>query len=193
MAFEIYNGTGNGTAMFQKLNEMWDFDSYDDTSGIVVTYGNAKFEIPTAGSVLRFYNGETSMYNSELFQVNIFTIIKTNTAIMLSWKYSTYTHTIIIGTITNVDGSTSKGAILTLGNSGNYYMVAGTNGDTNISTTLVTTDVLTQFAQQASSLGGWIFNNAYRSICDTTEAKRGLYMIGDDRFYVSGRSAIKEE
>lgn len=193
MAFEIYNGTGNGTTMFQKLNEMWDFDSYDDTSGIVATYGNAKFEIPTAGSILRFYNGETSMYNSELFQVNIFTIIKTNTAIMLSWKYGNYSHTIVIGTITNVDGSTDKGAILTLGNSGNYYMVAGTNGDTNISTSIITTDVLTQFVQQVSIFGGWIFDNAYRSIFDTSDNKRGLYMIGSDRFYISGRAAIKEE
>lgn len=193
MAFEIYNGTGNGTTMFQKLNEMWDFDSYDDTSGIVATYGNAKFEIPTTGSILRFYNDTTQIYNAEAFQGGIFTIVKADTAIMLSWAYRSYTHTIIIGTLTNVDGSTGKGAVLTPGNSGNYYMVAGTNADTNISTAFITTDVLTQFVQQVSIFGGWVFDNAYRSIFDTSDSKRGLYMIGSDRYYISGRTAIKDE
>ena len=196
MAFEIYNGTGNGTAMFTKLNEMWEFDSYDDTSGITATYGNAKFEI-SSSSILNIYNGTTQIYNQEIFPSNaLFTIVKSESSIMLSWLYNNYIYTIIIGTLANADGtSTGKGIVFTDGRSNNspYYMVAGTNADINISNVLRQTDALTQLMPQVSMREGWIFNNAYRSLYDTSDSKRGLYMIGSDRFYISGRAAIKEE
>lgn len=197
MAFEIYNGTGNGTVMFAKLNEMWKFDSYDDTSGITATYGNAKFEI-LSDSALRIYNGTTQIFNSEVFSRNaLFTIIKSESSIMLSWLYgSTNIMTLIIGTLANTDGtSTGKGIVFTTGlnNSSPYYMVAGTNADSNISNVFHQTDVLTQLMPQVSMREGWIFNNAYCSLYDTSGSKRGLYMIGSDRFYISGRAAIKEE
>lgn len=196
MAFEIYNGTGNGTAMFTKLNEMWEFDSYDDTSGIVATYGNAKFELPSS-EILRIYNGTTQIVNQEAFYGNaLFTIVKSESSIMLSWFYNQYIHTIIIGTLANADGtSTGKGIVFTdgLNNNSPYYMVAGTNADSSISNVLRQTDVLTQLTPQVSMREGWIFDNAYRSLYDTSGSKRGLYMIGSDRFYISGRAAIKEE
>ena len=196
MAFEIYNGTGNGTAMFAKLNEMWEFDSYDDTSGITATYGNAKFVIPD-GIILRIYNGTTQIINQEGFSSNaLFTIVKSESSIMLSWLYGNYIYTIIIGTLVNADGtSTGKGVVFTDGfNSGSpYYMVAGTNADSNVSNVLHQTDALTQLMPQVSMREGWIFNNAYRSLYDTSNSKRGLYTIGSDRFYISGCAAIKEE
>lgn len=196
MEFEIYNGTGNGTAMFTKLNEMWEFDSYDDTSGIVATYGNAKFELPSS-EILRIYNGTTQIYNQEAFYGNaLFTIVKSESSIMLSWLDNNYIYTIIIGTLANSDGtSTGKGIVFTDGNSSDspYYMVAGTNADSSISNVLRQTDVLTQLTPQVSMREGWIFDNAYRSLYDTSGSKRGLYMIGSDRFYISGRAAIKEE
>lgn len=198
MAFEIYNGTGNGTAMFTKLNEMWEFDSYDDTSGITATYGNAKFVIPN-GTILRIYNGTTQIFNQEAFSDNnLFTIVKSESSIMLSWLYGNYNYiyTIIIGTLANADGtSTGKGIVFTDGINTNspYYMVAGTNADRNVSNVLSQTDVLTQLMPQVSMREGWIFNNAYRSLYDTSVSKRGLYTIGSDRFYISGRAAIKEE
>lgn len=196
MAFEIYNGTGNGTAMFTKLNEMWQFDSYDDTSGITATYGNAKFVIPD-GTILRIYNGTTQIFNQEVFSSNdLFTIVKSESSIMLSWFDNNYIYTIIIGTLANADGtSTGKGIVFTDGfnNNSPYYMVAGTNTDSSISNVLHQTDVLTQLMPQVSMREGWIFNNAYRSLYDTSVSKRGLYMIGSDRFYISGRAAIKEE
>jgi len=196
MAFEIYNGTGDGTAMFTKLNEMWEFDSYDDTSGITATYGNAKFVIPD-GTILRIYNGTTQIINQEVFASNaLFTIVKSDSSIMLSWLNGNYSDTIIIGALANADGtSTGKGIVFTDGVNTNspYYMVAGTNADRNVSNVLHQTDVLTQLMPQVSMREGWIFNNAYRSLYDTSVSKRGLYMIGSDRFYISGRAAIKEE
>ncbi len=197
MAFEIYNGTGYGNVMFTKLNEMWEFDSYDDTSGITATYGNAKFEIPSS-SILRIYNGTTQIFDQEVFYGNdLFTIVKSESSIMLSWFYSgSYIMTLIIGTLANTDGtSVGKGTVFTNGYASNspYYMVAGTNADTNISNVLRQTDVLTQLMPQVSMREGWIFNNAYRSLYDTSDSKRGLYTIGSDRFYISGRAAIKEE
>ena len=196
MAFEIYNGTGYGTAMFTKLNEMWEFDSYDDTSGITATYGNAKFVIPD-GTILRIYNGTTQIINQEVFSSNaLFTIVKSESSIMLSWLNGNYIDTIIIGTLANADGtSTGKGIVFTDGLNTNspYYIVAGTNADSSISNVLRQTDALTQLVPQVSMREGWIFNNAYRSLYDTSNSKRGLYMIGSDRFYISGRAAIKEE
>lgn len=196
MAFEIYNGTGNGTAMFTKLNEMWEFDSYDDTSGITATYGNAKFEIPN-DSDLRIYNGTTQIFDQTVFYgTALFTIVKSESSIMLSWIDNTYIYTIIIGTLANADGtSTGKGIVITDGRNNNspYYMVAGTNADSSISNVLRQTDALTQLIPQVSMREGWIFNNAYRSLYDTSDSKKGLYMIGSDRFYISGRAAIKEE
>ena len=196
MAFEIYNGTGYGTAMFTKLNEMWEFDSYDDTSGITATYGNAKFVI-TDGTILRIYNGTTQIINQEVFSSNaLFTIVKSESSIMLSWLNGNYIDTIIIGTLANADGtSTGKGIVFTDGLNTNspYYIVAGTNADSSISNVLRQTDALTQLVPQVSMREGWIFNNAYRSLYDTSNSKRGLYMIGSDRFYISGRAAIKEE
>ena len=196
MAFEIYNGTGNGTVMLAKLNEMWEFDSYDDTSGITATYGNAKFVIPD-GTILRIYNGTTQIVNQEVFSSNaLFTIVKSESSIMLSWLNGNYIDTIIIGTLANADGtSTGKGIVFTDGLNTNspYYIVAGTNADSSISNVLRQTDALTQLVPQVSMREGWIFNNAYRSLYDTSNSKRGLYMIGSDRFYISGRAAIKEE
>lgn len=194
MAFEIYNGTGNGIAMFTKLNEMWEFDSYDDTDGIIATYGNAKFEIP--GAALRIYNSTTQIFNQEAFSSNaLFTIVKSESSIMLSWIYvDNYIHTIIIGTLANIDGTnTGKGVVFTSGSSSNYYMIAGTNGDVSVSGSYYSTDTLTQLVPQVSMREGWIFNNAYRSLYDTSDNKRGLYMIGNQRYYISGRAAIKEE
>lgn len=196
MAFGIYNGTGDGTAMFTKLNEMWEFDSYDDTSGITATYGNAKFVI-SDGTILRIYNGTTQILNQEVFSSNtLFTIVKSESSIMLSWGSGNYIDTIIIGTLANADGtSTGKGIVFTDGVNTNspYCMVAGTNADRSVSNVLHQTDVLTQLMPQVSMREGWIFNNAYRSLYDTSDNKRGLYMIGSDRFYISGRAAIKEE
>lgn len=197
MAFEIYNGTGSGLAMFEKLNEMWEFDSYDDTSGIVATYGNAKFEVNSNGMVLYMYNDTTQLFNQEVFgSPGIFTIIKSDSSIMLSWLYGSYIHTIIIGNLTDVEGNTGKGAVLTLGQSGNnhpYYMVAGEESNSGASNTLSVTDVLTQLVPQVCTRGGWAFDNAYRSLFDTSDTKRGLYTIGNERYYISGRTAIKEE
>jgi len=183
MAFEIYNGTGDGIAIFTKLNEMWEFDSYDDTSGITATYGNAKFEIPNS-SVLQIYNGTTQIFNQEVFySTALFTIVKSESSIMLSWLYdSRYIMTLIIGTLANTNGtSVGKGTIFTFGYGSNspYYMVAGTNADSDISNVLRQTDVLTQLIPQVSMREGWIFNNAYRSLYDTSDNKRGLYMIGN--------------
>ena len=145
-----------------------------------------------------FYNGTTQIYSTTVFSDDaLFTIVKSESSIMLSWIYNdNYIMTLIIGTLANTDGtSVGKGAVFTTSNSSNssYYMVAGTNADSNISNVLRQTDALTQLMPQVSMREGWIFNNAYRSLYDTSDSKRGLYMIGSDRFYISGRAAIKEE
>lgn len=198
MAFEIYNGTASTFAqVVDKLIEMWDFDSVDqESSEHTATYGNAK--IGGMNAVVRFYSNGTSIYNSEAFTAGNYTIVKSDNAILVSWKYSSsnYTYTLIFGNLTNVDGTVGKGAILDNGRTSNYcpyYLVAGENTDSNVSLARTNTDVLTQLIPYVSRTGGWIFDDAYRVLYDTTDGRRGLYMIGDERFYISEWTAIKEE
>ena len=196
MAFEIYNGTASTfTQVVDKLIEMWDFDSVDqESSEHTATYGNAK--IGGINAVVRFYSNDTAIFNSETFTAGNYTIVKSDNAILVSWKYSSYTYTLIFGNLTNVDGTTGKGAILDNGRTSNYcpyYLVAGENTDSNVSLAKTNTDILIQLIPYVSRTGGWVFDNAYRVLFDTTDGRRGLYMIGDERFYISEWTAIKEE
>ena len=194
MAFNIYNGSATALEqIIDKLTEMWNFDSVDQEEH-TATYGNAKISGFRLGITL--YNGETSIYNAEAFQGGNYTIVKSDNAILASWKYSSNTFTLIVGNLTNVDGTTGKGMCLCTGNTGMscpYYLVAGESADSNISFSRINTDVLTQLVPYVSVNGGWVFDNAYRVLFDTTNGRRGLYTIGNNRYYISEWTAIKEE
>lgn len=196
MAFEIYNGTASTfTQVVDKLIEMWDFDESDTTSSEhTATYGNAK--IGGINNVCKLYNEETSIYNAEAFQGGNYTVVKSENSILASWIYSSRTYTLIVGNLTNIDGTTGKGAFLCIGNTSNYcpyYLTAGENVDLNVSLGRTNTDVLTQLVPYVSRTGGWVFDNAYRTLFDTQDGRRGLYTINNNRYYISEWTAIKEE
>lgn len=198
MAFEIYNGSAaTFTQVVDKLIEMWEFDSVDQESAEhTATYGNAK--IGGLNAVVRLYSNNTSIYNAEAFTAGNYTIVKSDNAILVSWRYSSsnYTYTLIFGNLTNVDGTAGKGAILDTGRPSNlcpYYLVAGQNADSNVTLARTNTDILTQLIPYVSRNGGWVFDNAYRTLYDTQDGRRGLYTIGNNRYYISEWTAIKEE
>lgn len=205
MAFEIYNGQASGSTqaavnqIIDKLAEMWEWDSTDlESSNHSLTYGDVK--ISTAASSyfwgIALFKGNTQLIvEIKGTSDNRYTIVKSANAIMLSYgggNTGTWT-TLIVGTLTNINGNTGKGALMSKGSDNNWYAVVGDDTQSNISDTMRTTDAITQLIPYVSDAGGWYFNNAFRMLMGWGTSLRGLYAIGNDRFYISQRTAIKEE
>ena len=116
---------------------------------------------------------------------------------MLSMNYDPGVFvTIIIGTTTNIDGTTGKG-MLYADSSVSAYWEAGCGstiqpqeGDMMRSSD---TNGLIQLIPYAFSVGGWYFDNAYRVVLAERTSNHGLFEIGNDGYYISMRTAIKEE
>jgi hypothetical protein len=180
--------------ILDKLAEYWDFDSTDTTSTYhSVTYGNAKISSLNQAGRYDLYNGELTIgsaigyYNSYTY-----TIIKTDSSVMLALGAgSGYYDIWIVGKITNVDGTTGKG-IIGVQSDSNWYAVMGDSSQSNVSDTFRASEEVTQLVPYVSSVGGWFFDNAYRLLIGLNSTLKGRFMLGDDVYYIAGRSAIKE-
>jgi hypothetical protein len=194
MAFEIYNGTGSAVTMFNKLVEMWDFDSVD-TSEREAVYGSGK--IKAYSDYIRLYKvGESSYINNTNTGTGAnFTIIKSENAIMLTWVYSNTPYCYIVGNLTKViDGTADKGMTC---NEGSYiYSIMGTIVQSTITQSPVNTDALWQMVEVSGTEGGFYFGTVYRFISTAfvdPNTIQGLYDINGERYFVCASLAIKEE
>jgi hypothetical protein len=202
MAFIIYNGTtsGNDTSdmneILDKLMEMWDFDSVDQESERhSATYGNAMIRTSTQNGrfALELVDEAILIENLGYYNQGVYTIVKTDNAVMLALGAGSGTwHVWIIGTLTNIDGTTGKGIIGVIGDTGAWYAVLGDSTQANVTDTLRTSQDLTQLVPYVSTQGGWYFDNAYRLLIGLNNTLKGKYQIGEDVYYITGRSAIKE-
>lgn len=194
MAFTIYEGTGSANDMYAKLVEMWTFDS-TDTENHEAVYGNVK--IKTYGDYIRLYNtaDESSYINNQNTGSNAtFSVVKIDNAIMLTWVYNGAPYCYVIGDLANVDGGTGKGAACA-GDGRFISSVLGTITQPIIGQDLIITDVVNQVVQLSGSVGGYYFPNIFRliatSFVDYTTI-RGVYTLGDTRYYICGVLAIEE-
>jgi hypothetical protein len=202
MAFIIYNGTtsGNNTSdmneILDKLIEMWDFDSVDQESERhSATYGNAMIRTSTQNGrfALELVDEAILIENLGYFNSNTYTIVKTDNAVMLALGAGSGIWDVwIIGTLTNIDGTTGKGIIGIAGSTGAWYAVLGDSTQANVTDTLRTSQDIAQLVPYVSTQGGWYFDNAYRLLIAQSAALKGKYQIGEDVYYIAGRSAIKE-
>lgn len=209
MAFEIYNGTAADRTVSEmnkiidKLAEMWEFDSVDETSTLhSVTYGDCVLSVNSShdGAINITADG-TSIFSSGYLVVfdapYRYTIVKASNAIMLSMNYDPGVFTtIIIGTTTNINGGTGKGMLFADSSTSAYWEAGcGSTIQPQDSDTMRSSDTngLIQLIPYAFSVGGWYFDNAYRVALAERTSNHGLYEIGNDRYYISMRTAIKEE
>jgi hypothetical protein len=202
MAFVIYNGTtsGNDTEdmneILDKLIEMWDFDSVDQESERhSATYGNAMIRTSTQDGrfALELVDEAILIENLGYYNSNTYTIVKTDNAVMLALGAGSGTWDVwIIGKLTNIDGTTGKGIIGIVSGTGAWYAVLGDSTQANVTDTLRSSQDIAQLVPYVSTQGGWYFDNAYRLLIGLNNTLKGKYQIGEDVYYIAGRSAIKE-
>ena len=199
MAFEIYNGIGDEpNSIIDKAIEMWGFDSSDTESSYhSATYGNVKIAKTNTNSLALYVDATHQVYD-DLTAGAHWTIVKSDSALLISFEKSTNSFaTIVVGTCTGSDGVQGKGGIyVTSANEAATYI--GTDDWSSghspaDNTALRVSTELNQLVQVAAPQGKYYFNNAYRMILGISGTYRGLYTIGDDRYYISQRTAIKEE
>ena len=202
MAFEIYNGTGTGFEALAKMNEMWDFDTYDDSgSEHIATYGNVKIKVD--GSFMYFGTTSDVQLKNMRFETQNFKIIKAANAIMLFWIYSGSTPMVIVlGTATDSNGTAGKGGLCRPGGVGTptYCILSERQTDMPLTanTTIFQSDSITQLVPLSSNkAGSYTFDNVYMLYLTTMPTNTvsnisGLYQIGEDNYYLSNCIAIKE-
>jgi hypothetical protein len=202
MAFVIYNGTTSGNTqsdmneILDKLIEMWNFDSVDQSSAKhSATYGNAMIRTSTQDGrfALELVDEAILIENLGYYNSNNYTIVKTDNAIMLILGAGSNINDVwIIGSLTNIDGTTGKGIVGVVGGTGAWYAVVGNSTQSNITDTFRTSQDMTQLIPYVSTVGGWYFDNAYRMIIGLNSVLKGKYILGAETYYIAGRSAIKE-
>lgn len=206
MAFEIYNGVASGATVagcneiIDKIIEMWDCDSSDTTSeGHSATYGNCTIATNAAnvGGFTVTMNGTTLSITMKLVSSNLsYKIVKATNALILYTNQQTNgnVNVFIFGTITNIDGSTGKGA-LEVNNTAAAQFAACTDDENtlNVSDTMRTTDGLVQLAPYISTFKGWYFDNAFRVYAANNYNNVGEYTINGENYFMAYRTAIKEE
>lgn len=202
MAFVIYNGTtsGNDTEdmneILDKIIEMWDFDEVDQESERhSATYGDAMIRTSTQDGrfALELVDEAILIENLGYYNQNVYTIVKTDNAVMLALGAGSGTWDVwIIGTLTNIDGTTGKGIVGIAAGTGAWYAVLGDSTQMNITDTLRTSQDIAQLIPYVSAEGGWYFDNAFRTIIAQSATLKGKYQVGEDVYYFAGRSAIKE-
>jgi hypothetical protein len=197
----VYNGTTSGNTpasmntILDKLMEMWTFDSTDTESTYhSATYGNAKIKVSNQDGRFGLYNGDTEVSsNIGYYNQNVYTIAKTDNAVMLALGAGSGAWVVwIIGTLTNIDGTTGKGIVGIVADTGAWYAVLGDSTQANVTDTLRTSQDIAQLVPYVSTQGGWYFDNAYRLLIGLNNTLKGKYQIGEDVYYIAGRSAIKE-
>lgn len=208
MAFEITHGTfatGSANQLIDKIIELYEsfFDSVDQESQYhSATYGSATISTTNDMNIILKDGNGTSLnsisYNAAPYFYNI---VKASNALLINFLSSTGDNasygTVVFGMLKNINGTTGKGAIIVTNQAtAAAGMVAGqwSSGTTIImQEAMRQSDGLTQLIPYAATVGGWYFDNAYRMMVGTAYNNRGVYLIGDDRYYISQRTAIKDE
>lgn len=205
MEFQIYNGVLDinltTNQIIDKAIEMWDFDSVDQTSTLhSATYGNVKIgcdsgnthygvEIYTNVAGSRQYMAVDGSYR--------YTLVKSDNALLISMEGSNGWETIVIGNTTGTDGVKGKGGFYATSNANSAIYIGTDNWSSGssaaFSDTCKTTDGLTQLVPIAAPYGGFYFANVYRVHMAQATGSKGLYTKDGDRYYISHRTAIKEE
>ena len=207
MAFEIYNGVASGATVagcneiIDKIIEMWECDSNDTTSeGHSATYGNCTIatNASNAGRMIVTMNGETpSAAQPQLSGANLsYKVVKASNALLLVINSSTGSgvNVFIFGSITNIDGTTGKGALaVTAAAQAAFFACTDDQNTLNVSDTMRTTDGLVQLAQYISTFKGWYFDNAHRVYAANNYTNVGEYTINNENYFIAYRTAIKDE
>ena len=206
MAFEIYNGVASGATVagcneiIDKIIEMWDCDSSDTTSeGHSATHGNCTIATNTSntGAFTVTMNGTAMTSTMRLNTNNLsYKVVKATNALLvyINPQSNGNVNVFIFGTITNIDGSTGKGALEVL-NAATAQFAACTDDEntSNVSDTMRTTDGLVQLAPYISTFKGWYFDNAFRVYAANNYTNVGEYTINGENYFVAYRTAIKDE
>lgn len=206
MAFEIYNGVASGATVagcneiIDKIIEMWDCDSSDTTSeGHSATYGNCTIAASTtsAGQFIVTMNGTVIAMTMRLGGNNLsYKIAKATNALLVytNPQSNGQINVFVFGTITNIDGSTGKGA-LEVNNTATAQFTACTDDENtlSVSDTMRTTDGLVQLAPYISTFKGWYFDNAFRVYAANNYTNVGEYTINGENYFIAYRTAIKDE
>lgn len=207
MAFEIYNGVASDAAVagcneiIDKIIEMWDCDSSDTTSeGHSATYGNCTISTNTgnAGRIIVTMNGETpSAAQPQLSSQNLsYKVVKTSNALLLFINPSSASgvNVFIFGSITNIDGSTGKGALAVIATAQAAFFACTDDQNTlNVSDMMRATDGLVQLAPYISTFKGWYFDNVFRVYAANNYTNVGEYTINGENYFIAYRTAIKDE
>lgn len=204
MAFEIYSATADMSSgkwanqVIDKMIEMWEFDSVDQESEWhSASFGNGTITAKSS-NYIGLINDSGDVCSTAFTTTPMrFSVVKTDSSLLVSFESSSDGFaTIIVGKTTNIDGTKGKGVMFVhYSSDGKTYMVTDNWQPTStvFSESLRSSDGLTQLVPIAATLGGDFFDNAYRVTVGTDYKNRGLYTIGDDRWYISQRTAIKEE
>lgn len=206
MAFEIYNGVASDAAVagcneiIDKIIEMWDCDSSDTTSGgHSATYGNCTIatNATNAGNFTVTMNGTAITPQMGIDSNNLsYKIVKATNALIvyINPQSGGSINVFIFGTITNIDGSTGKGA-LEVNNAAQARFTACTDDENTlgVSDTMRTTDGLVQLAPYISTFKGWYFDNVFRVYAANNYTNVGEYTINGENYFIAYRTAIKDE
>jgi hypothetical protein len=191
MAFEIYNGVGDFANALAKINEMWELDSYDSSTN-ESTYGIARIYGSNYASIVT--------ENSQIFSISFdsstsYTIVKTATAILLTWLYGSEVSVIILGTTTDDNGITGKGVACKGKNYSLNYMT--TRLQATYSDFTNTSDGNNQLINLSSnSYSTHTFDSVYRLVIKSfvnANATMGKFTLKGDTYYIANYLAIKEE
>ena len=205
MEFQIYNGVldRNLTTnqIIDKAIEMWDFDSVDQTSTLhSATYGNVKIGCDSGNThfgVEIYTNVTGSRQYMTVGGSYRYTLVKSDNALLISMEGSSSWETIVIGNTTGTDGVKGKGGFYANSNANSAIYIGTDNWSSGSSAAFTdnckTTDGLTQLVPIAAPYGGFYFANVYRVHMAQATGSKGLYTKDGDRYYISHRTAIKEE
>ena len=191
MAFEIYNGIfSTAQDLIAKAAEMWDFDEVTATRA---TYGNVFLN---AGGGLQFYISSVNKYTISPDSSYRYSIVKSDNALLISIESSGWA-TIVIGNTTNAEGTKGKGGVFSYGRADGGTGLGTDNWSSEESivydNNIIRSDGLTQLVPIAAPYGGYYFENVFRTFVGTFTGIKGLYEINGERYYISNRTAIKEE
>lgn len=192
MAFEIYNGIfSTAQDLIAKAAEMWDFDEVTATKA---AYGNVfLFD----GGSLQFYISSVNKYTISPNSPYRYSIVKSDNALLISIETSSGWVTIVIGNTTNAEGTKGKGGVFSYGGADGRTGLGTDNWSSEESivydNNIIRSDGLTQLVPIAAPYGGYYFENVFRTFVGAITGIKGLYEINGERYYISNRTAIKEE
>ena len=197
MEFQIYNGVLDinltTNQIIDKAIEMWDFDSVDQTSTRhSATYGNVKIGCDSGNT---HYGVE--IYTDVTGSNRQYTAVGGSYRLLISMEGSSSWETIVIGNTTGTDGVKGKGGFYANSNANSAIYIGTDNWSSGSSAAFTDnckiTDGLIQLVPIAAPYGGFYFANVYRVHMAQATGNKGLYTKDGDRYYISHRTAIKEE